>query len=44
MTLTIDLTDMTTPQELDEGLGRVAMLITALNPQPTGSRTTGEQR
>lgn len=43
MTLIIDLTDMTTPQDLHEGLGRVAMLITALNPAPTESRT-GDQR
>lgn len=43
MTLTIDLSDMTTPNDLHEGLGRVAMLITALNPEPTESQT-GDQR
>lgn len=37
MTLIIDLSDMTTPHDLHEGLGRVAMLITALNPEPDDS-------
>lgn len=39
MTLIIDLTDMTTPNDLHEGLGRVAMLITALNPGGSGSES-----
>lgn len=37
MTLIIDLTDMTTHNDLDEGLARVAALVVALNPQPNGT-------